>query len=172
MRRNTGRKLNRNGYDYRSTYIQGNVVPMPERGRIDVTPARVLNRSEVRRSRQERLHRKLHIDLVSWIELAVVVAIVVGMAFLCQYYLGVKAQVVAKQRAVMNLQSQVNEATISNKEEYDRIMGSVDLENIKKVAMKELGMGYPDSDQIVEYADNDSDYVRQYEDIKGLDTVR
>ena len=55
---------------------------------------------------------------------------------------------------------------LANDEEYDRIMGSVDMEEIKKIAMNELHMKYPDSGQVSNMIEStDSDYVRQYKEI-------
>ena len=39
------------------------------------------------------------------------------------------------------------------------------MEEIKKIAMNELHMKYPDSGQVAVTESNDSDYVRQYKDI-------
>ena len=47
-----------------------------------------------------------------------------------------------------------------------RIKGAVDLEQVKYRAMNELGMQYANSDQIVAYVCDDTDYVTQLIDIE------
>ena len=42
----------------------------------------------------------------------------------------------------------------------NRIKGAVDLEEVKYRAMNELGMQYANSDQIIAYECEDTDYVR------------
>ncbi len=42
---------------------------------------------------------------------------------------------------------------------------STDLEHIKKVAMKKLGMKYPTEKQVVYYTVENSNFMDQYEDI-------
>ena len=54
---------------------------------------------------------------------------------------------------------------LSNDEEYSRIESSVNLEQIKQIAINELGMTYAGEGQIVEYSSEGSDYVRQVADI-------
>ena len=64
-----------------------------------------------------------------------------------------------------SLQSKVSSLKLENDEEYDRIMGNVDMEEIKRIAMNELHMKYPDSGQVEITESTDSDYVRQYKEI-------
>ena len=44
-------------------------------------------------------------------------------------------------------------------------MSSVDLEEIKRIAISELGMKYAKEGQVITYSGEGSDYVRQYDDI-------
>lgn len=44
-------------------------------------------------------------------------------------------------------------------------MKDVDLEEIRRIATEELGMTYAAKDQVVLYESEESDYVRQYEEI-------
>lgn len=59
--------------------------------------------------------------------------------------------------------------TISLKEENDdyerRIERSVDISEIQRIAMDELGMVYPDDSHIVKYDYEENDYVRQYSEV-------
>ena len=48
----------------------------------------------------------------------------------------------------------------------NRIDSSINLEEIRRIAITELGMTYAGQGQIVEIPDDGSDYVRQYADIK------
>lgn len=81
---------------------------------------------------------------------------------LCGFYIMIQSDVTAKAKEVNYLEAQLTDLTLSNDEEYARIMGAVDLEKIKQIAMDELGMSYPDESQVVNFIDTDSDYVRQY----------
>ena len=89
-----------------------------------------------------------------------------GVFFLgCVRYINLRNTIIEKQKAVESLESRVQAEKLENDEKYDRIMGSVDMEEIKRVAMDELNMKYPDSGQVSVTASNDSDYVRQFKEI-------
>ncbi|MCR5235808.1 MAG: cell division protein FtsL [Lachnospiraceae bacterium] len=89
-----------------------------------------------------------------------------GVLFIgCTAYINLRNDITERQKSVERLQSKVAALKLQNDEEYDRIMGNVDMEEIKKIAMNELHMKYPDSGQVAVTESNDTDYVRQYRDI-------
>ena len=45
------------------------------------------------------------------------------------------------------------------------MVNAVDLEEVRRVAVEELGMVYADSSQVITYTRENSDYVRQLKDI-------
>lgn len=89
-----------------------------------------------------------------------------GVLFIgCTAYINLRNGLIEKQKSVDSLQSRYAALKLENDEEYDRIIGNVDMEEIKKIAMDELHMKYPDSGQVSMTENNDSDYVRQYKEI-------
>lgn len=89
-----------------------------------------------------------------------------GVLFIgCTAYINLRNDITERQKQVESLQSRVAALKLENDEEYDRIIGNVDMEEIKKTAMNELHMKYPDSGQVSVTENNDSDYVRQYKEI-------
>ena len=53
-----------------------------------------------------------------------------------------------------------------NDEAYSRANSRIDLEEVKRMAIQELGMKYADEGQIVIYSDEGAeDYVRQFDSI-------
>lgn len=66
---------------------------------------------------------------------------------------------------ISKLESQLNEMRLANDETYTKIMSEVDLEEIKRIAVNELGMKYAKEGQVIEYTGEGNDYVRQYSDI-------
>ena len=93
------------------------------------------------------------------------IAAVAVTAYFCYRYVKLRSEITQIQKHISKLESSYNDLKLSNDEEYDRIMGSVDLEEIKRIAMSELGMKYPDGDQVVHISGADDDYVRQYDKI-------
>ena len=83
----------------------------------------------------------------------------------CIKYVDLRNECTSLQKKISRDKIAYNDLKLANDEEYDRIMGSVNLEDIKKTAMDELGMDYPKKSQVVVIPGNGSDYVRQYKKI-------
>lgn len=80
-------------------------------------------------------------------------------------YIQMQADLTAQVEQIARLESQLNSLRLSNDEELARVNSSVDLEEIKRIAIGELGMVYATEGQIVNYNYEGSDYVRQVGDI-------
>jgi hypothetical protein len=63
------------------------------------------------------------------------------------------------------MESQLNDLTIVNEEEYTRLMSSIDLDEINVVARQELGMVNASSEQIIVVSGQTDDYVIQTKSI-------
>lgn len=157
--RRTGRK--------KRTYSTGNVTYIGDNlarqynAAPEVMPqARPKKQLSVRtRQNREKLN---YMSLGYTLFLTAAIAVV---ALLCSRYLALQSDITQRSRQITRLESRLNDMKLANDEEYARIMGAVDLESIKKTAMDELGMSYPEHGQIKAYSDVDGDYVRQYRDI-------
>ena len=86
-------------------------------------------------------------------------------ANICLQYLNVQSQVKTNSTAVTRLQSELNELTNSNDELELEINAGIDYEQIYNTAVNELGMVYPERDQVITYDAGVSEYVKQYHDI-------
>ena len=63
------------------------------------------------------------------------------------------------------MESRLNTLKLDNDEEYSRITSNIDLEEVKRIAIQELGMKYAEEGQIVTVTGGGSDYMRQVADI-------
>ena len=68
--------------------------------------------------------------------------------------------------SVSKLENQYVTLKTENDATYDRIVNSVDSAEVKRIATEELGMHYAAQGQIITYAGELDDYVRQYSDIR------
>lgn len=66
---------------------------------------------------------------------------------------------------ISRLESRLNTLKLDNDEEYSRITSNIDLEEVKRIAIQELGMKYAEEGQIVTVTGGGSDYMRQVADI-------
>jgi hypothetical protein len=67
---------------------------------------------------------------------------------------------------VASLERELNNLRLTNDENLARINASVNLEEIKQVAVEELGMTYAKEGQVVIVSSEGSDYVRQIRELK------
>lgn len=156
-------------------YIYGNAVSVPQQepqaapARKAAAPAR--KKSPVRRDeealRQERLNNKRirRANKVNFLYTLGVSAIVVTIFVMCVQYLNIQSAVQGNQNTVTQLQTKLNEITNENNEREVEINTNIDYELIFDTAVNELGMIYPDRNQVITYDSAVSEYVKQYKDI-------
>lgn len=142
-------------------YIDGNTVRKLEPRRIPEeaprkAPARKPNH-EVRKNRDKASH--MNAGYVLFLAAALCAA-----ALILVNYIQLQSDLTNLTRNVADRQSQLNSLKLLNDEEYNRIVSSIDLEEIKRVAMGELGMVYAQEGQIVEYEGKKTDYMRKVSD--------
>lgn len=80
-------------------------------------------------------------------------------------FVRMQSQMTTRMKNVANLESQVTDLRADNDARYKSLTTSTDLENIKKIAMKKLGMKYPSEKQVIYYTVDNSNFMDQYEDI-------
>ena len=80
-------------------------------------------------------------------------------------YIQLQSQITNNVEQISRLESKLNDLKLSNDEEYSRITSNIDLEEIKRIAIGELGRTYASEGQIISYTNEGSDYVKQFADI-------
>lgn len=152
----TVRNNSRNSYrgsrvvsDNRS-YVYGNAV---RKG--DLSEVRIRKVNSAAKSNREKLHH-MNLGYVCFL-----VAALVSSAVILGNYIQLQAELTAKTTVVSSLEKQLNNLKLANDEEYNRITSSIDLEEIKSIAIGELGMVYAAEGQIVSYSNVSNDYMRQ-----------
>lgn len=149
----TDRNRNRN-----HMYIYGNTArQLDVREEIRRKPKRAHNNA-VRKNREKAMF--MNPAYVLFLAFALIVS---GMILI--NYIRLQSDITNSLNHIAALESELNDLKLSNDEEYNRIESSIDLEEIKRIAIEELGMTYAGEGQVVEYASEGSDYVRQIADI-------
>lgn len=147
----------RRGYrrENRSEYVYGNTVrkAMPQE-QWEQAPVKKNPHPEVRKNRDRFRH--MSAGYVMFLAVALCAA-----AFILVNYVQLHAELTNMTKVVAEKESELNRIRLSNDEEYNRIISSIDLEEIKRIAIGELGMNYAKEGQIVEYENKDGDYMRQ-----------
>ncbi len=102
------------------------------------------------------------IDMFSLFVLTV--AIVVTL-YTCVEFLGVQSNLTEMNTEIADLESSLTKLQNENTDALSQLNTFLDLNYIYQVATNELGMVYPNENQVITYESNLSDYVRQYDDI-------
>lgn len=149
-------------YQYQSYAVYGNtarnlqVLPGYEEEN-DLSPVR-------QPSRKKKIKPKanLGIDLISVFFLTVAIAVTL---YTCIDYLQVQSEITEQNKEIANLEHSLVKLQNQNKDDLVKLNTTLDLNYIYRVATKELGMVYPNKNQVINYKSNLSDYVRQYKEI-------
>jgi cell division protein FtsL len=113
---------------------------------------------EVRRNRAKAAG--INKAFVGFLAAVSVVVLVVSVQ-----YLQLKADITTSMKQVASLESELSQLKEENDAYYSQVTTSVDMNEIRKIAIGRLGMKYPSEDQTETYQTARSSYVRQYQDI-------
>ena len=80
-------------------------------------------------------------------------------------YLTLQSDITNSIKNVARLESELNSMKLDNDERYSRINSDINLEEVRRVAIQELGMQYAKEGQIIIFNGEDNDYVRQTGDL-------
>lgn len=88
------------------------------------------------------------------------VALVVS-SYTLIHYIQLRSEVTYAIRVNSNLESELNSVRMSNDEAKKKIDSEIDLDEIKEIATKKLGMVYAKEGQVITYSGEGNDYVKQ-----------
>ena len=147
----------RNGNVRRNTYVEGNTVR-----KLNVVEE-LQKPLETEEKSKKQHDRSLYMNLgyVVFLIGALLVAAMILMS-----YIRVQSDIIISVRNIASLESELNNLKLSNDEDYARAASSVDLDEVRRVAIGELGMRYAKEGQIINVSGEGSDYVRQLAQIQ------
>ena len=142
-------------------YMYGKVVAKPEY-EPKKNRSSVKRRKKVSRQVQKNRNRALHMNAAYVVFLTIAATIVL---LLCVNYVRLQSELTKHSKNVTALQEELADLKEENTTKYNAVVDSVNLDEIREKAINQLGMTYATPDQIVEYDNPASDYVKQYENI-------
>ncbi len=148
----------------RQTYVNGTAV---RKLQVEEAPGRGRKPAPQRRPRRGRVEKPRYFSLGYTLFLA---AASVLTLWVCAGYLKLQADNTARRKNIVALEEQLADRKAENDDEYNRVTSSVDLEEVREIAINELGMVYAGADQVVLYDGSGRDYVKQYAEIPQDDS--
>ena len=146
--RTTGRADHHAAYMYDNTARQLDIVRQ-----MQEAPKKQLSH-ETRKNRDKATH--MNVRYVLFLAAALCVC-----AMMLMHYVELQSDLTSRVKEISDLERQLNNLQLSNEEDYNRVVSSIDLEEIRKVAIGELGMTYAKEGQIIKYEKAGSDYMRK-----------
>ena len=150
-----GRQMNNKGfYSYGNAAYDIDVVAALE------APAtgEPLRELKARNKEEKRNH-------VSFGNVLFLVAALVAVGYSLVSYLTLQSEIASMNENIAVYETRLNNLTLANDDEYSKMIETVNLDEIRTIAISELGMVYPNEDQIVSYVRENSDYVRQVNEL-------
>ncbi|MCH5259680.1 MAG: cell division protein FtsL [Lachnospiraceae bacterium] len=139
-------------------YVHGNAVR-----NLDVT--KEIEREPIKKiSNTARKNRERAKHMSAGYVLFLCAALVVTGIILVNY-IGLQSDITNSVKHISTLEKQLNDLKLANDEDYSRITSSVNLEEVKRIAIQELGMQYAEEGQIISFMSQNNDYVKQLADI-------
>jgi len=137
-------------------YVYGNTAKRLEIDRELQGAPRRSQINESKRRREKAQH--MNIGYVLFLTTALVIA---GLVLV--QYIQLQTELTNLFKQISNQEIELNNLKVKNEENLSRIISNVDMEEVKRVAISELGMVYPKEGQIILYEDAGVDYVRKVE---------
>lgn len=151
----------------KSAYTYGNAARQLEIAEPIRQPERKGRHNEEEEKRVRKLRQKA-VQRAHKVNFLYTVAVTGVLAFIftvCVQYLQLQSNVKISSSQVASLESKLTKMTADNDMTEVEINGSIDYKAILDTAINELGMVYPDKQQVIEYNSSESEYVKQYADI-------
>lgn len=157
-------EANRRRYQYENGtgYVEGNTVR-----KLRVVPdiQREEEQYEVPQRRRQEKRQPKALSGINFASLLVLTVAIIATVYVCVNYLQLQYEVNRTQKRIVSMEKSIAVLSNENDAAYEAINSAVDLDYIYKVAVKELGMVYPNKNEVITYKSGSKGYVRQYEDI-------
>lgn len=157
----TGNKRTQTAYRTASHTVRSGMYQQGSAARkLQTLPYEYEQRPERKVSHATRRNRERAFQMNIGYVLFLVTAMVVA-GFVLTSYIKLQSDITNSMKQIAKLESELNTLKMDNDETFSRMNSSVDLEEIRRIAIQELGMQYAAEGQIVVFDGEDNDYVRQ-----------
>ncbi len=138
-----------------AAYVYGNAV---RKDNVEIqTPVRQQKEvsQRVRANRSKAMHMSK--GYVAFLAIAAI-----AVLFACMQYLQLQSEITSRSNHITALQQELADAKEANTTRYNVIMNSMNLEEIREIAIGDFGMVYAEADQIIKCQRPDGSAVTQF----------
>lgn len=145
-----------------TSYVDGNTV---RKLRVAPDIRREEEQYEIPAPRRQEHRQPKTLSGINFASLLVLTVAIIATVYVCVDYLMLQTQVSQMNKDIISLEKELTVLTNENDAAYEAIDTALDLDYIYQVAVEELGMVYPNKNEVITYKSSSTDYVRQYEDV-------
>ena len=138
-----------------ATYVHGNVVRQEPRQVPNERRTQTRSPQRKRAVRSKLLH--MNRGYVVFLTVAAMVAL-----FVCVQYLQLQSNITKRSQYITSLQKEIATIKEANTTKDNEIMNSMNVEEVRDIAINELGMTYAKPEQVIEYNSPEGNSVKQY----------
>lgn len=160
----TRRTVSTSGRRMTNTYIDGNVVrhvqAVPQQRPQQERQQRQRRSASVNAKRNREKALRMNMPYVVFLAAASIATV-----FVCVNFLQLQSQGINYRNQIATLESRLSSMKLANDNAYENAISSVNMEEVKDIAVNELGMVYANEGQVITYSSREGDYIRQYSEI-------
>lgn len=160
---NTARKSNYVGQQAMPDY---NVVPDIQRRQAAIPQRQIPTPQRQTPAPGRQIHRQpKQISGISKASLFVLTIAIGATLYFCIEFLMLQHQVSKMEKDIVSMERSLNAMRNENDAANEQINMVYDLDYVYSIAVKELGMVYPNNNEVITFEKAEESYVRQYADI-------
>lgn len=149
-----------------NNYIYGNTV---RKAQTAGDPRRDLLDQAREQEKKDRSRVRAQENRMGFFYVLFLTAAAVMLMFVCYQFMKIQSDMNKNVAEISSLKVDLENMRAENDFNLNRINESVDLEDIRDQAINRLGMKEATTSQVITYAYDDSDYVRQYAQVPDQD---
>ena len=148
-------------------YKRGYMVDGTAARQLQVAPDYEREQQQVTRPRvvEQPKHAPKLSHGIDFLSMTLLVAAMAITLYLCYNYLQVQGNIVQLDRDMLVLEQELTTLKAENAALEDGLSGQVDWEEVYLTAVGELGMVYPNNNEVITYESTERGHVIQYQDI-------
>ena len=122
--------------------------------------------------RKQRTQSKPRVDHnIGFFSMCLLLVAILVTLYTCFMYLRVQSETVVITKEIRMLEEELESLQDRNEAACNEVLDAVNLDEVYRVAVQELGMVYPNRNRTIYYQSSEDGYVRQFGDIPKADKL-
>ena len=158
--------------DYGNTAPKAEPVREPAPKKQEVQRPKRQEKQSPKQEREPRVYAKPRVEHnIGFFSMCILVAAILATLYTCFMYLKVQSETVVITKEIRQLEDELENLQDRNDAVCNEVLDTVNLDEVYRIAVQELGMVYPNKNRTVYYQSDDTGYVRQFGDIPKADKL-